>query len=53
MRMLPVARKMLPRIPHTRGPYRSRMAPTGRADMLVVIDARVKKKFSLGRSARF
>src|SRR4051794_1712075 len=42
-----MARKMLAKIPHTRGPKRSRIAPTGRAETLVVIEASVKKKLRL------
>lgn len=47
-RVAPVARQMLPMMPHTRGPYASRMVPTGRAETLVTTAAIVNIKFNLG-----
>jgi hypothetical protein len=35
-------------MPHTRGPYASRMVPTGRAETLVTTAAIVNIKFNLG-----
>ena len=42
-----MARQMLPMMPQTRGPYLSRMVPTGRAATLVETAAIVNIKFSL------
>lgn len=45
----PRARQILPMTPLTRGPYASRMVPTGRAETLVTTAAIVNIKFSLLR----
>lgn len=47
----PRARKILPMMPLTRGPYASRMVPTGRAETLVTTAAMVNIKFSLGETS--
>jgi hypothetical protein len=46
-RAAPMARQQLPMMPLTRGPYASRMVPTGSADTLVTTAAIVNIKFSL------
>ena len=46
-RMAPMASRMLPMIPLTRGPYLSRIVPTGRATTFVATAAVVNMKLSL------
>lgn len=46
----PADRHVLPSIAATRGPYLSRMDPTGNADKLQVVEAIAKKRFSLEES---
>jgi hypothetical protein len=43
----PIARQKLPMMPLTRGPYASRMVPTGRAETLVTTAAIVNIRFNL------
>jgi hypothetical protein len=45
----PKMRHMLPMIPQTRGPYLSRIVPTGKADTLVATAAIVNMRFRLFR----
>lgn len=49
MRRAPMVRSMLPMMPLTRGPYLSRIVPTGRAQTLVATAAVVNMKLSLAR----
>lgn len=48
-RSAPTKRKILPIIPHTRGPYVSRIVPTGRADTFVATAAIVNIRLRLHR----